>query len=168
MHSMKNALIASSLALLFGCNVLPMFTPKPTVVATPQPTANASPSTSPVLSALNESQASHLDAYKIDVAQHILSANAAHTFSGRLPPMLPAIVIVNISLDGNGNVAKAVVQRSRDHEASRVALASVLRAAPYPKPARLLHTHSKLLEFSETFLFNADYRFQLRTLAGPQ
>lgn len=163
MRTIKHALIASSIILLFGCNVLPMFTPKPTVVAPPQSTA--SPSTSP---ALNESLASHLDAYKIDVARHILSANGGHTFSGQLPPMLPAIVIVNISLDSNGNVAKAVVQRSRDQEASRVALASVLRAAPYPKPARLLRSGSKLLEFSETFLFNADYRFQLRTLAGPQ
>ena len=169
MHSMKYALIASSVALLFGCNaLLPMFTPKPTVVATPQPTANASPSTSPALSALNESRARHLDAYKIDVAQHILSANAGHTFSGRLPPMLPAIVIVNIRLEGNGNVAKAIVQRSRDHEASRIAIASVLRAAPYPKPARQLHSGRNLLEFSETFLFDDDYRFQLRTLAGPQ
>ena len=168
MRSMKTALIASSVALLVGCNVLPMFTPKPTVGATPQPTANASPSTSPALGALHESQASHLNAYKIDVARHILTVNAGNTFSGQLPPMLPAIVIVNISLDDNGNVAKAVVQRSRDHEASRIAIASVLRAAPYPRPARLLRSGSKLLEFSETFLFNADYRFQLRTLAGPQ
>lgn len=163
MRAMKNALIASSITLLFGCNVLPpMLIPKPSV-APPQPAASASPS-----STLSESHASHLDAYKIDVAQHILSANAGNTFSGQLPPMLPAIVIVNISLDGNGNVAKAVVQRSRDQEASRVAIASVMRAAPYPKPARLLHSGRKLLEFSETFLFNDDYRFQLRTLAGPQ
>ena len=161
MRTIKHVLIASSVTLLCGCNVLPMFTPKPTVVAPQQPAASASP-------VLNESQASHLDAYKIDVARHILSANAGNIFSGQLPPMLPAIVIVNISLDDNGNVAKAVVQRSRDQEASRVAIASVLRAAPYPKPARLLHSGRKLLEFSETFLFNANYRFQLRSLAGPQ
>lgn len=159
MRSIKHALIASSVALLFGCNVLPpMLVPKPSV-APPQPAASP---------AVNESLASHLNAYKIDVARHILSANADNTFSGQLPPMLPAIVIVNISLDDNGNVTKAVVQRSRDQEASRVALASVLRAAPYPRPVRLLHSGRKLLEFSETFLFNADYRFQLRTLAGPQ
>ncbi len=168
MRALKNALIASGVTLLVGCNILPMFTPRPTVGATPQPTANASPSTSPALSALIESQAAHLDAYKIDFARHILAANAGNTFSGQLPPMLPAIVIVNISLDDDGNVAKAVVQRSRDQEASRVAIASVLRAAPYPKPARLLHSGRKMLEFSETFLFNADYHFQLRTLAGPQ
>lgn len=165
MRSLKKALIASSLALLFGCNALPMFTPQPPIAA-PPPLPAAS--TNPVPSA---SQASplprHLDAYKLDFARHILAANAGHTFSGQLPPMLPAIVIVNISLDDDGNVAKAVVQRSRDDEASKVAIASILRAAPYPKPAHLRHS-SRLLEFSETFLFNADYRFQLRSLAAPQ
>lgn len=162
MRSMKNTLIAGSVALLFGCNAVPLFPPKPSLTpAAPQPAASAR-------SVLAESQAGHLDAYKIDFARHVLSANAGNTFSGQLPPMLPAIVIVNISLDDNGNVTKAVVQRSRDQEASRVAIASVLRAAPYPKPARLLRSGRKLLEFSETFLFNADYRFQLRTLAGPQ
>ena len=32
-----------------------------------------------------------LDAYKAEVAQHVMRRNSEHTFSGRLPPMLPAI-----------------------------------------------------------------------------
>ena len=163
MRAIRHALIATSAILLFGCSWRPpIFTPRPSVapaVEPPQAIAGT---------AQRASQASHLDAYKIDVAQHILASNAGRTFSGQLPPMLPAVVIVNISLDDNGNVTRAVVQRSRDQEASSVVIASILRSAPYPKPARLLRGGSKLLEFSETFLFNADYRFQLRSLAGPQ
>ncbi|MEO8407490.1 MAG: energy transducer TonB [Oxalobacteraceae bacterium] len=161
MRTMKNALIASSASLLFGCNALSMLKPQSSVVPLPRSAASASP-------ALRESQASHLDAYKNDVAQHILAGNADAIFSGRLPPMLPAIVVVSISIDADGQLRTAVVQRSRDHKASRVALASLKRVTPYPKPVLLLRSGSKLLEFSETFLFNADYKFQLRTLAGPQ
>jgi len=164
MRSMRIALIASSAAVLFGCNSLSMLISKPLITPS-QPAASARGGASP---ALSESQARHLDAYKIDVAQHILAGNADTIFSGRLPPMLPAIVVVNIGIDADGRLSKAVVQRSRNQEASRVALASLRRVGTYPKPARLLRAGSKVLEFSETFLFNADYKFQLRTLAGPQ
>lgn len=158
MHAVKTALIACSAALLFGCNTLPTLLPKPST-ARPQPAAGTP---------LRESQASHLDAYKNDVAQHILAGNADAIFSGPLPPMLPAIVVVNISIDADGRLSKAVVQRSRNAEASRVALTSLKRVAPFPKPAQLLRAGNKVLEFSETFLFNHEYKFQLRTLAGPQ
>ncbi|MCV5918871.1 TonB C-terminal domain-containing protein, partial [Escherichia coli] len=69
-----------------------------------------------------------LDAYKAHVARHILERNADRSFSGRLPPMLPAIVVVNITVDGDGRLTDVQVQRSRDPHASRVALASMLRS----------------------------------------
>ena len=102
------------------------------------------------------------------VAEQILTANPDTIINGRLPPMLPAIVVVNISIDRDGAIHKVVVQRSRDDTASEVALASVRRGAPYPRPLALIARGGRTLEFSETFLFNRDYRFQLRTLAGPQ
>ncbi len=110
-----------------------------------------------------------IDDYKILVAQQILDANPAITFTGQLPPMLPAIVVVNISVDKNGDLRGVAIRRSRDGEASRVALAAVKKAGPaLPKPLHLLKHAHKTLDFSETFLFNAQYHFQLRSLAGPQ
>lgn len=109
-----------------------------------------------------------LDAYKTHVARHILERNADRTFSGRLPPMLPAIVVVSITVDRDGQLTDVRVQRSRDPDASRVALASMLRSGPLPRPHGLLAANSNAMTFSETFLFDRDYRFQLRTLAGPQ
>ncbi|CAN7585557.1 hypothetical protein [Massilia sp. LjRoot122] len=41
-------------------------------------------------------------------------------------------------------------------------------AGPLPRPQGLLAANSSAMSFSETFLFDRDYRFQLRTLAGPQ
>jgi protein TonB len=110
-----------------------------------------------------------LDAYKTQVAQHVVRHNASQAFNGRLPPMLPAIVVLNITVDKDGKMTDVVVQRSRDPDASRVAVASMHRSAPLPKPANLLARNSNSVTFSETFLFaDAQYRFQLRSLAEPQ
>ncbi|QNA87787.1 TonB C-terminal domain-containing protein [Massilia sp. Dwa41.01b] len=109
-----------------------------------------------------------LDAYKAEVAQHVMRRNSERTFSGKLPPMLPAIVVVNITVGEDGELQDVAVQRSRDDGASRVALASMRRSGPLPRPTNLLATHARALTFSETFLFDDQYRFQLRSLAGPQ
>ncbi len=109
-----------------------------------------------------------VETYKSDVAQQIMRYNGAHTFSGKLPPMLPAVVVLSITVDNNGKMTKVSVQRSRDNEASKVALASMQRTGALPKPFNLAAGPGKSLTFSETFLFNADYRFQLRTLAPIQ
>lgn len=113
--------------------------------------------------------ADNINEYKIQVAAQILAANSAITFSGRLQPLLPAIVVVDISINRDGELAKVEVKRSRDNEASRIALAAVRRVdKPFPKPSKLMHWGHKTLDFSETFLFNNQYHFQLRSLAGPQ
>jgi periplasmic protein TonB len=109
-----------------------------------------------------------LDAYKAEVAQHVMRRNSEQTFSGRLPPMLPAIVVLNITVDEDGELEDVAVQRSRDDDASKVAVASMRRSGPLPPPTSLLAGSMRKLTFSETFLFDHQYRFQLRSLAGPQ
>jgi protein TonB len=109
-----------------------------------------------------------LDAYKTQVAYRVMERNPQQTFSGKLPEMLPAIVVVNVTVDKDGELKDVQVQRSRDPDASRVAVDSMKRSGPLPKPANLLATNSDSLTFSETFLFNDQYRFQLRSVAGPQ
>eukprot|EP01133_Synstelium_polycarpum_P018499 gene18499-22132_t len=113
--------------------------------------------------------AATVDAYKLLVAQQIMDANTQFTFSGRLPPMLPAIVVLDLSVGRDGTLKSARVHRSRDSEASSVALAAVRRVpGAFPPAAQLMRSRDKTLDFSETFLFNDQYRFQLRTLSGPQ
>jgi protein TonB len=77
-------------------------------------------------------------------------------------------VVLNITVDSDGNPTKVIVQRSRDDTASKVAVAAVRRCGHLPKPFNLLTRTRKSLTYSETFLFNSSYRFQLRSLAGPQ
>ncbi|KFI09059.1 hypothetical protein JN27_00375 [Massilia sp. BSC265] len=156
-----HALVPTTLlAILCGCASPPPPVPvedRSSIATEREPTA--APAPPPSLT---------LDAYKAHVARHIVERNADRTFSGRLPPMLPAIVVVNITVDRDGQMTDVRVQRSRDPDASRVALASMLRSGPLPRPQGLLAANSGAVTFSETFLFDRDYRFQLRTLAGPQ
>jgi len=103
-----------------------------------------------------------LDDYKTQVAHHVVDHNPERTYAGTLPPMLPAIVVLEITVDRDGQLADVAVQRSRNPDASEIALASVRRSAPLPPPP------TGRLTFSETFLFADSERYQLRSLAGPQ
>ena len=108
-----------------------------------------------------------LDSYKTQVAQHVVRHNPEHNYNGTLPPLLPAIVVLEITVDRNGQLASVEVQRSRSPDASQVALAAMRRSTPLPPPQQLAQSTGKLT-FSETFLFADRERYQLRSLAGPQ
>jgi len=109
---------------------------------------------------------SGLDDYKSQVAQHVASHNPEHRYSGTLPAMLPAIVVLEITVDQNGRMTDVAVQRARDAHAAQVALASMRRSEPLPPPQRLAQAGS--LKFSETFLFADAERYQLRSIAAGQ
>jgi len=151
------------LAALGGCSTV-----QPLASTAKRLVAAILPSPSPRLDAPAPAPSPTLDAYKTEVAQHVMRQNAGQTFSGRLPPMLPAIVVLNITVRDDGELEEVKVQRSRDEDASQVALASMRRSGPLPRPVHLLAGNARKLTFSETFLFNDQYRFQLRSLAGPQ
>ncbi|MEW6024622.1 MAG: hypothetical protein AB1807_21065 [Pseudomonadota bacterium] len=157
------------LAALGGCStVQPVASTAKRLVEAILPGSPSTPSPAGPLDAPVPPPSRTLDAYKAEVAQHVMRHNSGQTFSGRLPPMLPAIVVLNITVRDDGELEEVKVQRSRDDDASQVALASMRRSGPLPKPVHLLAGSSRKLTFSETFLFNDQYRFQLRSLAGPQ
>ena len=136
--------------------------------STPPPSAYTPTSTPPRTPAAIQLAAS-IDAYKSLVAQQIMAANGEYIFSGRLPPMLPAIVVLDLSVGPDGELKSVHVHRSRDSDASAAALAAVRRVPVFfPPAAHLMRRHARTFDFSETFLFNDQYRFQLRTLSGPQ
>lgn len=81
--------------------------------------------------------------------------------------MLPAVVVLEITVDRDGQLADVAVRRSRNPDASAIALASVQRSAPLPPPQQLARASGRLT-FSETFLFADGEHYQLRSLAGPQ
>ena len=144
---------------------------------TPRDTHTSSTSVGHTHAAVSASQppahdfdaSSTVNDYKTLAAEHILAANADQMFSGQIPPILRSIVVLNLSVDKDGTLTRAVVQRSRNERASALALGAVRRVgASFPKPLHLIGTGYRTLDYSETFLFNDDLLFQIRTLAGVQ
>jgi protein TonB len=108
-----------------------------------------------------------LDAYKRELAQRILDANAARTFEGAPPHLLRAVVVLQLTIDRTGKVTQVKTLRTRDGAMAKVATDSVRTAAPLPAPpASLLRRGT--LELAETWLFRDDGKFQVRSLAEEQ
>ncbi|VVE70751.1 energy transducer TonB [Pandoraea captiosa] len=112
---------------------------------------------------------SGLDQYKIAAAQRVTEVNARQITPGNPQPMLRSVVSLEYWVDRNGNITAVALYRSNgDHEAERIAIASLRRASPLPAPSRALVDSSGRVRAIETWLFNNDGRFQLRSVAAPQ
>ena len=109
----------------------------------------------------------NVDEYKTQVARHVAAHDPERVYAGTLPPLLPAIVVLKITVDRDGGLSQVAVQRSRNPQASAIALAALRRSAPLPPPQHLARAHGRIT-FFETFLFADADRYQLRSLAEPQ
>ncbi|OGB27208.1 MAG: hypothetical protein A3I66_11700 [Burkholderiales bacterium RIFCSPLOWO2_02_FULL_57_36] len=114
------------------------------------------------------STATTLAGYKHDLAHRISQVNSTKVYIDRPQALLRSVVVLKYQVDGDGNLVRSEIFRSnRDRETESTALATLKKTAPFPKPpAHLLrHGHVDILE---SWLFNNDGRFQLRTIALPQ
>lgn len=114
------------------------------------------------------STANSVNAYKLDLANRIAAANSSKMYPGRPQALLRSVVVVKYVIDDDGNLVRSEIMRSnKDRTTESTALASLRSSAPFPKPAAHLLKRGHL-EISETWLFNNDGRFQLRTTAQRQ
>lgn len=120
------------------------------------------------LSEGHTSSANTLDGYKRDLALQISQMNASKVYSERPQALLRSVIVLRYVVDARGNLVRSEIMRSnRDRETEATALATLRNSSPFPKPAAHLLRRGQL-ELSETWLFNHDGRFQLRTVALPQ
>lgn len=109
-----------------------------------------------------------VDAYKEALARQIAAANASKIYAGQPQALLRSVIVLKFSVDADGHLVKSEILRSNhDLIAEGTALSSLRGAAPFPRPAPHLLARGKL-ELFETWLFNNDGRFQLRSIAQPQ
>lgn len=114
------------------------------------------------------SSALSYEGYKRDLAVKISEANASKVYPGRPQALLRSVIVVKYVVDSRGHLVRTEVMRTnKDREAESIALATLRQSAPFPKPASHLLRQGRI-EISETWLFNNDGRFQLRTIAQPQ
>lgn len=100
--------------------------------------------------------------YRIRAAEKIQAANPQLGFAGELPDPLASIPVVQVLLHADGSVKRIEVLRTPSFypETVQTAIQAIERAQPFGSVAHL----PQPWQFSETFLFNEDLKFQLRTL----
>lgn len=109
-----------------------------------------------------------VDDYKRDLALRITKVNSIHIYPGRPQALLRSVIVVKFSVDARGTLLRSEIARSNhDREAETTALSTLRKTAPFPKPAAILLQNGRL-DISETWLFNNDGRFQIRSVAQPQ
>lgn len=114
------------------------------------------------------STARTVDAYKHAIALRISEVNSTKVYPGRPQALLRSIIVIKFSVDAGGKLLRSeIVRTNHDSVTEATALSSLRNTAPFPRPAASLLRNGKL-EISETWLFNNDGRFQVRSVAQPQ
>jgi protein TonB len=139
----------------------PAPTPAPPVAKPPVATPRPTPTPPPAVNVRT------LDEYKRVVATRVREANSDRTHRGQLQPLLRAVVVLEFKVDRNGGIQNVRTLRAPEREAESIASASLRRAGPLPAPpAHILR--GGLAQITETWLFQDNGHFQLRTLAEGQ
>jgi len=163
-RSLMPALLGTA-ALLASCSSTPPPAPRAVVPAprTEAPVAHATPTAPSMM--IKTSAATTAREYRVDAAHHIYAMNQDRVWKGRMPPLLYAVGVLQVEVDGRGNVRNLNWMRAPRHAPEVMAEIekTVRAAAPYPVPARMGH-----VVYTDTWLWHKSGRFQLDTLTEGQ
>jgi periplasmic protein TonB len=159
---------ATVAALVAGCSSAPTpsSAPIPPEAQSTAPAVAPSAAAAPTVAARSRrSEASNPRAYRTDAASHLYGLNQERIYKGRLPPMLYAIGVLQVEVDGRGDVRDLRWMRAPRHAPEVIAEIerTVRAAAPFPAPARM----GKVV-YTDTWLWHKSGRFQLDTLTEGQ
>lgn len=103
--------------------------------------------------------------YRQDAAKHLYDQNSSRIFRGKMPPLLYAIGVLQVEVDGGGQVTAVNWMRAPSHAPEVVAEIerTVRSAAPYPVPVRMGR-----VTYTDTWLWHKSGNFQLDTLTEGQ
>ena len=148
-------------AVIAACSSSPP--PAPVAPApAPAPSVQApAPAPAPAL----VSDAATPRAYRADAAHHLYAKNADRIYKGKLPPLLYAVGVLQVEVDGRGYVRHISWMRAPSHAPEVMAeIERTVRAAqPFPAPTRMGH-----VVYTDTWLWHKSGRFQLDTLTEGQ
>jgi protein TonB len=152
-------------ALLAGCSS-PSAPPAAVTEKSVTPstaTAEAQPTVG--VTSTRNSNAANARAYRADAATHLYGLNRDRIYKGRLPPLLYAIGVLQVEVDGRGQVRNLNWMRAPKHAPEVMAEIerTVRAAAPFPAPARM----GKVV-YTDTWLWHKSGHFQLDTLTEGQ
>ncbi len=106
------------------------------------------------------------DEYKVRAAQRIMQTSGGETFTGPIPERLQSIPVVQVQLNRDGSVRNVTVMRvpKFSPQTLQMAMNAVRRAGPFEPVGHL----PQPWQYAETFLYNDDLKFQIRSLAEVQ
>ena len=147
-------------ALLAACTSTPI--PRSTPPASPPDSVLPSPADS---AGPRASGATTPRDYRKDAASHLYGLNRDRIYTGRMPPMLYAIGVLQVDVDARGEVTRLNWMRAPRHAPEVVAETerTVRAAAPFPAPRRMGR-----VTYTDTWLWDRSGRFQLDTLTEGQ
>lgn len=102
------------------------------------------------------------DEYRLRAAQRVMATSPGESFVGPLPDPLQSIPVLQVKLHRDGSIEEIVVLRTprQSPQTVQMAMRAIRRAAPFEPVSHL----PRPWQFNETFLYNEDLKFQLRTL----
>ena len=163
------SLVAGMAALIAGCTSTPLPPPvTPVLIFTPPAQLEPAPApvvvTPPMQDAMVSSAITPRD-YRRDAASHLYGKNKNRIYKGMMPPLLYAIGVLQVEVDGKGRVTSLSWMRAPNHAPEVVAEIerTVRQAAPYPVPARMGR-----VTYTDTWLWHKSGLFQLDTLTEGQ
>ncbi|MBT9465106.1 hypothetical protein [Hydrogenophaga sp.] len=103
--------------------------------------------------------------YRKDGARHIYQRNGHRIYKGQLPPLMHAVGVLQVEVDGRGNVRTVNWMRAPSHvpDVMREIERTVRAAAPFPAPVRM-----GSVTYTDIWLWDKSGNFQLDTLTEGQ
>lgn len=151
--------------ILAACTTQPP--PPPPAPAQPPPVAQPTLPPAPPSTAITTraSYASTPREYRRDGASHLYAKNSSRIYPGKMPPLLHAVAVLQVDINGQGAVTALRWMRAPSHAPEVVAEIerSVRSAAPFPAPIKMGH-----VTYTDTWLWHKSGRFQLDTLTEGQ
>ena len=166
------AVTASSVAaIMAGCSSPPPTLPAPMPPPPPEPPAPEPAQPPPPLAPAEPAPLSTVSYaatprdYRRDAAGHLYGKNKDRIYKGKMPPLLYAIGVLQVEVDGRGRVTSTSWMRAPKHAPEVMAeIEKIVRiAAPYPTPVRLGR-----VTYTDTWLWHKSGLFQLDTLTEGQ
>jgi hypothetical protein len=152
----QSGLWACIAGIVAGCTSGPS---TPELPATPQsvpPNATSTPGSSYANTARD---------YRRDAASHLYAIYSSRVYTGKLPPQLHAVAVLQVEINAKGTVTGLHWMRAPSHAPEVVAEIerSVRSASPFPAPVKMGR-----VTYTDTWLWDKSGRFQLDTLTEGQ
>ena len=117
-----------------------------------------------------ESLATTLAEYRQEFARLLHAANPGLVYDGPPPNPVRGVIVMRAEVDVLGEMRRLELFRGPGHAPwlEQLVAQTVRQAEPFPRPSMKLLNGARSVAFTETWLFDDEGRFRLRSLSAAQ